>query len=367
MASKIYKYIYEQYLYKQAKKLRMRAKNMTVIAITGSYGKSSTKQILHCLLVAYYGEKKVLTPPKNTNTEVGLAQFIRHNQAFMHRTDKRVLLLEMGAYTAGDIAIMCDYAQPDIGLLTAVSNQHLGLFGTRENLKKAKFELAEGTKKTFYYNPERADIAELLERKNIPATVKKVPFTANILEVQPDSTRFTIDNTKFLFPWPGAHFTENVEYAVAIMLDLGMPLLDMVKPLKHCTSPEHGIKTKILSNGVKVLYDLYSANEQGALAAIRHLGNTTGRKIAVMMPLRELGPEIDVVHQRIFEALKDSDAELFWPAVDHKHMAKDILNKKFLGDDYTDVLNTINTLEEGDMIYFGRRLQPDFVDKVLGL
>ncbi|EKD24567.1 MAG: hypothetical protein ACD_80C00204G0001, partial [uncultured bacterium (gcode 4)] len=123
----------KMYIMAATKKLA-RYKKLRVIGITGSYGKSSTKEFLSQILEKTYSIKKT---PKNTNTEIGIAKHILRTN--FKNVD--VYVVEMGAYRMKEIKKICDMVHPHIGILTAIAPQHLSLFGSMENIASTKKEL----------------------------------------------------------------------------------------------------------------------------------------------------------------------------------------------------------------------------------
>src|SRR3989339_841801 len=109
-------------LIKKAKEKINRQTNLTVIGITGSYGKSTVKRFLAHILSSQF---RVIVTPGNINTEIGVAQFILKNE---FQTGD-ILIVEMGAYREGEIKMISDMVKPQIGILTAINEQHLSLFG----------------------------------------------------------------------------------------------------------------------------------------------------------------------------------------------------------------------------------------------
>ena len=108
--------------------------NLTIIGITGSYGKTSVKNFLTHILSGKYN---TISAPKNINTDIGVAEFVL-------RTDfakTNIFIVEMGAYKIGEIKKICDMVKPKIGILTAISEQHLSLFGDIKKTQQAKYEL----------------------------------------------------------------------------------------------------------------------------------------------------------------------------------------------------------------------------------
>ena len=109
-------------------------KNLLVVGITGSYGKSSTKEIVWEVLRTTFN---VLKTPANTNTIIGVAKTILTSL----KNDHQIFVVEMGAYKKGEIKEICDLVNPEIGILTGINEQHLVLFGSLTNIQKTKYEL----------------------------------------------------------------------------------------------------------------------------------------------------------------------------------------------------------------------------------
>ena len=108
--------------------------NLTVIGITGSYGKTTVKEMLKTVLAKKY---KVLSTPKSFNTLFGISQVIKEQL----KPEHEIFIVEIGAYKIGEIAELCRMVKPKIGILTGITNQHLERFGSEENIIKAKFKI----------------------------------------------------------------------------------------------------------------------------------------------------------------------------------------------------------------------------------
>ena len=126
----------KQYYINDAKKLLAANKDLKIIGITGSYGKTSTKYYLHTLLSEKYD---VLMTPGSYNTPMGVVKTIRSSLRATHE----VFICEMGAKYVGDIKELCEIVDPEIGLITSIGAQHLDTFGSLENIVKTKLELAD--------------------------------------------------------------------------------------------------------------------------------------------------------------------------------------------------------------------------------
>src|SRR4030042_3311816 len=129
----------KKYTTRKARIKREEFKNLLVIGITGSYGKTSTKEFLYSILVQKYGERAVLKTEKNLNTEIGIALAILNDL----NADHKFFICEMGAYKMGEIRESCQISRPRIGILTGINEQHMAIFGSQENIIKGKYELIE--------------------------------------------------------------------------------------------------------------------------------------------------------------------------------------------------------------------------------
>jgi len=161
-----------------------------VIGITGSYGKSSTKEFLATILSAKY---KVCKTSANRNSEIGVAETVLREL----KPEHEIFIVEMGAYRTGEIKAICDIVHPTIGVLTAVSEQHLALFGSLEATKKAKYELIEALPENgiAIFNADNRATRELAEQtlkpKRLYSTERPADVSANAITVQPEKLSFS--------------------------------------------------------------------------------------------------------------------------------------------------------------------------------
>ena len=129
-------WIRKKSIFRDAGEIIAEGKNVTRIGITGSYGKSSTKKILVHLLRGKYGAEAVLTNPGNENNELAIARLIQKNDRFF--TDpttgpkRKFFVCEIGAYKKGEIRQVCEFVKPQVGIITGLNAQHVGLFGNAE-------------------------------------------------------------------------------------------------------------------------------------------------------------------------------------------------------------------------------------------
>lgn len=332
--SKFPVWIQEKRLYKHVKKIIQNSnKKIVRIAITGSYGKSSTKEILIHILTTHFGKKAVFFNPENQNNEIAIARRIKQFSGFfLKKSSKRKFsVIEIGAYKRGEIAKFCQFYKPHISILTAVGTQHIDLFGNQKNIQLGKFELAEHTSQKSFFNADSLLLQEIFEDKNISATPIAISTNAvQDISAKENSTEFTLYGKKMILPWPGEFFISNALLTIECARELGVPkekipgILAALPPLKRALSVEKHTK-----KSYTIFKDLYSANVKGVLSAIDHLKKIPGKKYFFCIPLLELGKKSQESHEQIFYSLKEANAEVFWLKSDHKALGKKILGKKF--------------------------------------
>lgn len=324
------------------------------IGITGSYGKSSTKELLVHLLKAHFGAENVLYNPANENNELAIARLILARRDFFSPTKKRrVLVIETGAYKRGEIATVCGMIQPQIGILTGLNQQHLELFGSVQNIANAKFELPSSVSEKVFFNANNDRLVQLFEDREIQAT--KIPIdlsAAQTVESQPNQTTFATYGQNFVLPWPGKFFVENALLALECARELGMKPKDLAQALAALPPLERALNLSAHARGFTILQDTYSANLDGVLQAVAHLKNFPGKRIFVGIPLRELGPEAEEAHRQIFIALQETNAQVYWCKPDFAELGKGILGDNFhlLKSDFAPLKKVLGTLKKGDVV-----------------
>lgn len=281
-------------------------RNLRVIGITGSYGKSSTKEILAHMLSEKF---RVVKTPENTNSEIGVAEFVL-------RTDfvgVDFFICEMGAYTRGEIKTIADMVRPTVGVLTTVGEEHLSLFGSKENIAKTKYELLESIPKEglVVTNGDNefctARLGELsAKRQKLFGEVGGTHLSAIILEKEStlDGTRGKIQIGGVIhdisLPVPGAHQIVNVAPALLVVEFLGLSLSEAVASLKTLPMGTHGsLKTFRIKNAIGI-DDTYNSNPRGFISALELVAKTTGtRRVVVTRGMMELGNESEAKHREV--------------------------------------------------------------------
>ncbi len=275
-----------RYYINDAKKILKDMPNLTVIGVTGSYGKTSVKNFLVKTLSAKY---EVLATPKNYNTTMGVVRTIREELKPIHQ----VFICEMGATKIGDIKEICDIVNPKIGIITSIGPQHLESFKTIDNIIKTKFELYDSVNKNggiTFLNYDN----EYISKQNKPNIItyginnEKLNYSAFNLKSSSQGISFSIKNVNFKTKLIGKHNIVNITGAIAVANYLGISLERLVSRVREIKSVEH--RLQLISRGnFNIIDDAYNSNPIGSKSAIDTLSEFQGIKIIVTPGLIELG------------------------------------------------------------------------------
>lgn len=309
-----------------------------VIAITGSNGKTSTKNMLNSILQL---EAPTLSTEGNFNNHLGVPKTLLNL-----KKNHQFCIIEMGANHQNEISLLCNIANPNLAIITNANNAHLGEFGNLKNLVEAKGEIFEslskdgiafinnesphkkiwrkisGTQEIIFFGNQSAIYAS-----NIQQSTEDINFQLNIGENKINITLKLI----------GRHQVDNALAAAACASELGIGL-EIIKDGLENTIPEKGRLELIELENFTLLNDSYNANPHSMKAAIDTIKKFPGKKIAVLGSMDELGKDSIKLHQEIGEYAKNSGIEkLFSIGEDAKH---------YKGDHFQDVESIVNILSK---------------------
>lgn len=281
----------------EARQILKSKKDMKVIGITGSFGKTSMKNAVSRLLE---GDYNLIKTPGNYNTTLGVVITIRNEMTPLHD----LFVCEMGAKGVGEIKEICDLVEPDIGILTSIGPMHLESFGSLENIEKTKFELIDSLdengiavlnydneiiknhkikgKKILSYAIENEDA--LYRPYNITTSYKGSKF---LMKLPGDKKEYEFD-TKLL----GAHNVLNIAGAIAVAHHLGMDGDKIIQRVRMIEQTPHRLELKRTNFGL-MIDDAYNSNPTGSKAAIDVLSQFEGLKILITPGMVELGEKQD--------------------------------------------------------------------------
>ena len=273
----------DRHYIRDAQRILAEDPGLTVIGVTGSYGKTSVKFFLEKLLSVQYN---VLVTPLNYNTTLGVVRTVRENLRPTHE----IFVCEMGARNVGDIKEICDLVHPKMGVITAIGPQHLESFKSIANVVKTKFELADSLPAdgVFFGN---MDDEEIRNRKVSVPTVgyglTRGDYVAEDLRCDERGVRFTVRGVEFETRLLGKHNVQNLTGAIAVANTLGIPLEKLRAPVRRLEAVEHRLQLRGSGDRL-VIDDAYNSNPAGASAALETLGMFEGLKILVTPGMVEL-------------------------------------------------------------------------------
>jgi UDP-N-acetylmuramoyl-tripeptide--D-alanyl-D-alanine ligase len=274
---------------------RLRAVHPTVVAITGSYGKTGTKGYVAHLVTR---SRSVVPTPASFNNRAGLARAI--NEHLTPGTD--VFVAEMGTYGPGEIAAMCEWCPPDIAVITAIGPVHLERMGSEERIAEAKSEI---TARAGVAVINVDDNLLLIIAEEVEASGKPVRRCSAIDRTSAVSVVRDGVNLRVFVPSPGGAGSReiartsaidapptNVACAVAVALELGIGLEQIAERLPSLPTAAHRRQVTTGRTGATIIDDTYNANPAGAAAALdllAQLGRDGSRRVVVTPGMVELG------------------------------------------------------------------------------
>lgn len=287
--------------------------DIKVVGITGSTGKTSTKDLTAAVLGSKY---KVFKTKGNFNNEIGLPLMI-----FSLDRSYDIAVLEMGMSNEGEIHNLAYAAKPDIALITNVGISHIENLGTRENILKAKMEITD------FFNENNVliincdnDMLSTVKEKDYKivkiGTENELNYKARGIISNEDSVKFQLkeDNTcdlvQYVINMPGKHNVLNGMLAIACGKELGLSVEEIQRGLLNVEATSMRLEV-IKSEKLTIINDCYNASPDSMFAALDVLKNCNGnKKIAVLGTMKELGNEAKNAHFKVGEYAKECGVDL---------------------------------------------------------
>lgn len=307
------KLVYLSYKKKATDKLRD-MKSLEVIGITGSYGKTSSKNILSDILNVKYN---ALASPKNFNTPYGL---IITTNNYLDKFDD-FLIAEMGAYKIGEIKELCDLVKPKYGILTKIGTAHIEIFGSQENIQKGKFELIESLPSDgigILNADDKLQVDYELENDCkiiwIGIENKKADVLASDIKTSNKGTTFNVtfkgDKKKYEFTTRllGYNNIYNILASLALSKEFGLSIEQMKKAVSGVRSVEHRLELRPTGN-ITYIDDSYNSNPVGSSMALDVLKDMPGLRVVMTPGMVELGNKQYELNKK-FGALMKGKADI---------------------------------------------------------
>ena len=277
--------------------------NIPIVAITGSVGKTSTKDIVASVISQKY---KVLKTAGNLNNDIGMPLMI------LKLKDEEVLVLEMGMNHAGEISYLSKIAKPTLAIITNVGSAHIGNLGSRENILKAKLEIRDGLSGKLiinndndmlhdYYLSNKDNIITVGINNDSDIMAKDISYEGN--------TSYKYEETLINLKVGGEAFIYNSMLAIAAGKELGLSMEEIKKGIESFELTKNRLQTYNV-NGYKIIDETYNANFDSMREAVTNLGKENGRKIAVLGDMLELGDYSKEIHSNVGKVVSENNIDL---------------------------------------------------------
>lgn len=278
---------------------------LKVVGITGSTGKTSTKDLVSAFLSGKY---KVFKTKGNFNNEIGLPLMVLQLDSSID-----VAVLEMGMSDFNEIHNLADCARPDIAIITNIGVSHIENLKTRDNILKAKMEITDFfNKNNILILNEEDDMLQKVHNKEYEIVKtgynENYNYYASNIELTRETTSFDLNFKGELYriklPMVGAHNVLNALLGIAASFKLGLTVEEIINGLKNIEATSMRLEF-IDGDGIEIINDCYNASPDSMKAALDVLSSREGRKIAILGTMRELGDKAASCHREVAEYAND--------------------------------------------------------------
>lgn len=281
--------------------------DIPVVAVTGSVGKTSTKDIVAAVMSQKY---KVLKTQGNLNNDIGLPFTL------LRLHDENAIVVEMGMNHFGEISLLTSIAKPTLAIITNIGTAHIGNLGSRENILKAKLEILEGLQgNSVIINNDNDLLSDWAEKNKEKYNIityginnKNSEYVAEDIHSYEDRSEYKIDGKEVVVPVGGEHFVLNSLCAIAVGRYFDIPMAKITEGISGFELTKGRMEIEKAKCGASIINDTYNANYDSMKAAIEYLEKIEGkRKIAVLGDMKELGEYSESLHRKVGEEVKDID------------------------------------------------------------
>ncbi len=346
--------------------------NLIKIGITGSYGKTSVKEILRTILSQKY---RVIATPESYNTPLGIARTVKNIDS-----THDVFIAEMGAREKGDIKELTELVKPTLGIITGINNQHLESFKNIENTKNTKNELMQGMGENGvgFFSSDNALAVELYEQKKGEKYLAGISgqnnlVTAKNINLSSRGMTFTlciegereVECSTVLL---GKHSVNNVCLAAAVAYKIGLTPEEIAVGINRIQSIGHRLELLPNNKNIVIIDDSYNSNEDGVESAMEVLSTFEGRKIVLTPGLVELGKAENLANFNFGKTLaKHADQVIVIGTHNAETLINGLLDGGFSNENikFAKTLNKGNAIlneimKEGDVVLFENDLPDNY-------
>ena len=288
--------------------------DIPVVAITGSVGKTSTKDIVANVVSQKY---KTLKTIGNNNNNIGLPFTILNAPE-----DIEAFVLEMGMNHFGEIHLLSKIAKPDICVITNIGTSHIGNLGSRENILKAKLEILDGAKNPYIIVNNDNDLLHKWYEENKNTYKIKTygiknqsDISAMNIQLQENSSEYEIylndKKEKIKVPVGGEHFILNSLCAIAVGEKLAIENKEVKKGIETFTLTKNRMEVTELKNGAKIINDAYNSSVESVKASLEYMNHIkANRRIAVLGDILETGDFAKELHEKVGKVVCENHVDI---------------------------------------------------------
>ncbi len=307
--------------------------NPKIIGITGSNGKTTTKDMVDAVMAQSY---KTYKTQGNHNNELGVPLTILHAPA-----DTEVLILEMGMDHAGEIEVLSLLAEPDAAAITLIGEAHIENLGSREGIAKAKMEIAAGLKKDGFMMVPADEPLLAPYLPELTQTIKTFGLAAGdvqgtILAEAQQETTFSVEGVKYTIPVIGGYNVKNALIAIGMGRYFAVPDAAIQAGLAGFQLTKNRTQWLTAGNGAALLSDVYNANPTAMGLVLDSFKKIPlqGRRIAVLADMLELGPDSAEMHAGMAAHIDDTVQMVFLYGPEMKALQNRLTDQGFAGQIY---------------------------------
>lgn len=321
--------------------------NIPVIAITGSVGKTSVKDIIYSVLSSKY---KVLCTKGNLNNHIGVPLTI------LGLNDEEVLIVEMGMNHAGELHKLSNIAKPTIGVITNVGTAHIGNLGSRENILKAKLEILDGMNNGSLVVNNDNDLLSTVKYDNL-ITVgieNKSDYMAYEITEKVFSSGFYVNGEYVDLPVGSRAFIYNALFAFAVGVKLGMTLDEISDSLREFKLTPHRLEL-IKTEKINIIDDTYNASLDSVKNSLELLSKIEDRKVFIFADILELDEFGENIHKEIGDIVIQNKIDILITVGDLSRYSYDVAKSRhcesYHFDNNDELIKNINgILKDGDTV-----------------
>lgn len=330
-----------------ANMIREKHLDIPIIAVTGSVGKTTTKELIYNILSSKY---KVLKNEENKNNYIGMSETL-----FKLNNDYNICVLEMGMNHLGEINDLSMCARPNVAVITNIGTSHIGYLKSKRNILKAKKEILNGMddgvlfingddrhlKKIRYKNIFKVGLHKKNEliAYNIVTTTENLYFNINYKNKR-YNIKFSIPN-EFLIP--------NILLSISVGLKYNIPINNIIKQINLYRPIKHRNNIIKLNNNVTLIDDCYNASFESVISGLSMLKHYKEKKIIIIGDILELGKYSKNIHKKIGKELKKQEGLIILVGTEVRYA----YNKNFIiKNNYSEVINYLNEISIGNVVIY---------------